>query len=144
MIDIPTNLSNFEIAKMELQDCDESDHILFQFLNENEEIHTDFNFDSNLDTEDNFITEPSHYQWGIHDCKPVSQTEWDKQLKEVASYIADFDPTLKVPNFLNYATETSSWPQNFKNKDIRPRAQDQITKEYLLIDSGAQISVWLN
>ena len=30
----------------------------------------------------------------------------------------------------------------FRGTDIRPRAFDQISKEHLLIDSGAQISVW--
>ena len=41
-----------------------------------------------------------------------------------------------------YAAEIASWQEGIKNKDIRPRVQDQISKEWLLVDSGAQLSVW--
>ena len=56
-------------------------------------------------------------------------------MKEIAAAIANFDQD-------KYSLPMYSYRNPFSGTDIRPRAFDQISKEHLLIDSGAQISVW--
>ena len=133
----------------EIENFDESDEELIKFLN-SEEIYMDFEYINELVS---INTEPSQSEsievssigsdqiWGNHTVKPQAQVEWDKQLKQISSVMANFDPTQPVPPYIAFAAEMDNW-RDLHAKDIRPRAQDQITKEFLLIDSGAQISVW--
>ena len=118
-----TNPDN--IAKIDL-----SDNELMTYLQNNETIYLNFDFDQ-IDELPTF-SEPNHNSWGNYTVKPNSQIEWDKSLREVAAAI--------VNNEVKWEMSTLRNP--FRGTDIRPRAFDQISKEHLLIDSGAQISVW--
>ena len=114
------------IAKIDLLD----DQELMTYLQNNEKLY--LNFDFNQIEELPITSELNQNSWGKYNAKPNSQVEWDKSLKEVAAAI--------VNNEVQWEMSTLRNP--FRGTDIRPRAFDQISKEHLLIDSGAQISVW--
>ena len=84
------------------------------FLLQNETIYTDFDFVENLPEIHSVEQkiEPSHKMSGN-----TVVDHWKSQLMLYAA-------------------------QNSIKYDIRPKAQDKISKEWLLIDSGAQISIW--
>ena len=132
---------------------DENDEEILKFLTDNEEIYMDFDFipeiASTIDFESRLIsetTEPSPNfepsETTKFETKMEQQKLWERQISELSSIIANYDPTKPAPPFLMYAAEVASWQEGIKNKDIRPRVQDQISKEWLLVDSGAQLSVW--
>ena len=98
---------------------------------------------ASINISEKVITEPGlNENWGTHNVKSDQQYIWDEQIRELSNIIATYDPTKPAPPYLMYAAEVASWQEGIKNKDIRPRAQDQISKEWLLIDSGAQLSAW--
>ena len=124
----------------------------------NEKIYTDFSFllemcenatlpqqfdlgnnDSNAALSPEFRQSLS--KWGNYDSKPEVQEQWEKQLAQVSEMIADYHPHLPVPDDIVWAAEVAGWRDGFQGKDIRPRLKNGITGEWMLLDTGAQITV---
>ena len=89
------------MAEIQLEQIlDENDEEILKFLNDNEEIYMDFDFipeiASTIDFESRLVsetTEPS----------PKFETEmgqqklWERQINELSSIIANYDPTKPAP-----------------------------------------------
>ena len=119
-------------------------------LNENddvktEKIYTDLNFqteDEPLPSVASFSKESAPVKqgpWGIHEVKPPQQTKWEMDIKaQVNSIIAK-----NVQDYFPYMTHV---PQvaaiDEHNQDCRPRLFDPFTKQWVLVDSCAQVSIW--
>ena len=89
------NCETFAIEQMEYYD--ENDEEIIKFLNENEEIHMDFDFLPELvNVESSLIsetTEPSpNFETNIE-----QQKLWERQINELSSIIANYDPTKPAP-----------------------------------------------
>ena len=100
------NLTNIEMAQMELI-CDENDKEIIKFLNENEEIYMDFDFmteiasvniESSLITETSPNFEPSGSNF---ETNMEQQKLWERQISELSSIIANYDPTKPAPPLSN-------------------------------------------
>ena len=120
---------------------------MIQYLNQNETIYADFNF---ADTEIDFVEPmPKALPWGSHSSKPEVQSLWESA---VAAEINGIDTSIRfdirdmprrfdsLPPHLAHLAGTT-W-QNIISNDIRPRVENKITKEWLLIDSGAMLTVY--
>ena len=122
---------------------------LMDFLQKYDTIYT--NFDFLLEDETDFSVEsmPTSKPWGIHASKPVAQSSWEAA---VASIVDDIDIPIRfdtgdisrrfdtLPPHLAHLAGTT-W-QGLVANDIRPRVEDSITNEWLLIDSGAMLTVY--
>ena len=64
--------------------------------------------------------------WGEYPQKPAAQVEWDKQVQKAALHIARLDKV--AANSAN-------------SQDSRPRVYDANSKTWILVDSGAQVSI---
>ena len=117
----------------------------FDFLPEIAAVNVESSLIHETDTETDFETDTETAVSNQNFESSGSNSEqqlWGKQINELSSIIANYDPTKPAPPFLMFAAEIASWHEGVKNKDIRPQVQDQISKEWLLVDSGAQVSVW--
>ena len=113
----------------------------FDFLPEIAAVNVESSLIPETDTETDTETAESSQNFETSGSNSEQQL-WGKQINELSSIIANYDPTKPAPPFLMFAAEIASWHEGVKNKDIRPQVQDQISKEWLLVDSGAQVSVW--
>ena len=79
--------------------------------------------------------------WGEYPFKPKCQTQWDKEVSEISTKIAEVNPYLKfkLPGEEISAVEAVNW-NNQELIDFRPKIYDSITKTYILCDTGAMIS----
>ena len=138
---------NYKIYKFDkkadkMPKIDNEDKIMLDFIDNNDTIYTDFSF-LNAETEEAFIepSTPKPLNWGSHSVKPPDQQHWEDTLSAVISSIAgklEFEHSLP-PKFLHLAG--TSW-SSLRGMDIRPRVQDKISNEWILIDSGAMVSVY--
>ena len=108
-----------------------------------EKIYTDFQFNFEADSETSSFQEQKapvkSGPWGIHAFKPVSQENWEQAVaNECNSMIAS-----KVEEYFPYMTHIPEVAKcDTNNDDCRPRLWDPSTKQWILIDSCAQVSVW--
>ena len=86
--------------------------------------------------------------WGIHKTKPEAQTDWENLTKTaidsaIFSNIDALYPSFhvgkhrKIPNIFK-----CSGCGTHKGADIRPKVYDRHSKKWLLVDSGAMVSVF--
>ena len=66
-------------------------------------------------------------KWGIYPFKPHCQESWDENVKETIAAIIDDD----VKNTIMQS-----------DTDIRPKLFDARSGRWLLVDSGASLSIW--
>ena len=114
-------------------------------------IYTDFSFleeFESAESKSSDIVTPDvklcQINWGIYGEKPKAQEDWDFEIAKAVDSIADFHPHLPIPSNTEslWAAEYAGWRDGFQGKDIRPRIKDSITGEYILVDSGAMVSVF--
>ena len=79
--------------------------------------------------------------WGNYTEKPDSQGVWDQNVRSAVESIEmdvleDYFPYMTAPQM----AETNEALD--RGIDIRPKLYDKISKEHILLDSGAQVSVW--
>ena len=83
------------------------------------------------------ISEP----WGPYPFKPVCQVQWDQTVTEAVDKIAEDNPYLSYkPGDEVSALEFINWINGAYGQDIRPKLFDNITKSYVLFDTGAMKS----
>ena len=108
-----------------------------------ERIYTDFEFQFQADSvAQSFQNEEAPVKqgpWGIHAFKPIQQERWEEAVaKEVENLIM-----AKVEDYYPYMTHVPEVAKcDTNNEDCRPRLYDKATKQWVLIDSCAQVSVW--
>ena len=109
----------------------ETESILIDFSHENE---PDITISSNQAS----ISEV----WGDYPFKPQCQKQWDEKIKCISSRIAELNPYLptKKPGDEISAVEALNWNDKQEQMDFRPKIYDNITKSYILCDTGAMIS----
>lgn len=74
--------------------------------------------------------------WGLHDEKPKSQIHWEHLLKEACNSVQDYVPSIPASNNGSVAATKGNVT------DERPRVYDGISKTWILVDTGAAVSVW--
>ena len=80
---------------------DENDEEIIKFLNENEEIHMDFDFLPELvNVESSLISETTE-QSPNFETNIDQQKLWERQINELSSIIANYDPTKPAPPLPN-------------------------------------------
>ena len=105
-----------------------------------DEIYTDFSFL----TDNSFAPIPtgtagSHYSgngqqvWGVHESKPEQQTKFEKQLQESLDSVAEYSPYMKELDIISELEDSEL--------DDRPRVFDGELKLWVLVDTGASVSV---
>ena len=89
-------------------DYDESDEEMIQFLNENEEIHMDFDFLPEIavvNVESSLISETETTESSPNFEPSGSNFEeqklWERQINELSLIIANYDPTKPAPPLFN-------------------------------------------
>ena len=65
-------------------------------------------------------------------------SEWCQDISQADKFIDQ--PLPPNPEVIS-ATQAINWEPNFKQKDMRPRVYDGISKSHLLLDSGAAVTV---
>ena len=86
--------------------------------------------------------EISEDKWGQYPFKPVCQVQWDSQLKSVLDGIAEDNPyssIIQIGDEIS-ALEYVNWIKGSFGQDCRPKLYDNITKSYMLWDTGAMTS----
>ena len=81
--------------------------------------------------------------WGPYPYKPKCQVEWDNKISQISNQIADINPYVKhkLPGEEIAAIDAVNWVNGqFGQVDFRPKLYDNITKSYILCDTGAMIS----
>ena len=79
--------------------------------------------------------------WGKYAEKPEKQAVWDQAVQMAIESIEteavqEFFPFMTAPQMAEIDDKLDT------SVDIRPRIFDRISKEHILLDSGAQVSVW--
>ena len=97
----------------------------FDFLPELAAVNVESSLIPETDTETDTETAKSIPKFETSGSNSEQQL-WGKQINELSSIIANYDPTKPAPPFLMFAAEIASWQEGVKNKDIRPQVQDQI------------------
>ena len=92
------------------------------FTDTNEKIYADFSFLSNSDS-DNLSS--NRDLWGEYEHQPLCQIQWSKQV-EIAAIAA-----VKSPD-----------PSPVEHSDMRPHVRDKRSDLWIMLDSGAAISIW--
>ena len=87
-----------------------------------EKIYTDFNF-TDFSTS-SFSENPLNKQglWGVYNHQPVAQTQWSKMVEVAAAQAAEVKSDCST--------------------DVRPHVYDRRSKQWLMLDSGAAVSIW--
>ena len=105
-----------------------------------DKIYTDFSFLTNdcfspieTDTAGSPPSGSGQQVWGVHESKPVQQTAFEKHLQELLDSVADYSPYMKELDLIS-EIEDSQY-------DSRPRVFDGKSKLWVLVDSGAAVSV---
>ena len=103
-----------------------------------------------MNTENEFNVEPKPFTlpWGSYSEKPEIQSQWESavaaELSGIDTIRSDFRDIPRrfdsLPPHLAHLAGTT-W-QNIISNDIRPRVENKMTKEWLLIDSGAMLTVY--
>ena len=112
-------------------------------IDENEKIYLDFDFKelAGVEVSDHYNITKAPVKlsqvWGIHSSQPEAQAIWEKSLKStvdqlVADNVEEYLPYFRVPKIAS---------AKGKNDD-RPKLYDPISKMWILIDTGAAVSVW--
>ena len=80
----------------------------------------------------------SENQWNQYPFKPVCQQQWDQQISEIMSQIAEDNPyrNILIGDEIS-ASEFINWIKGSYGQDCRPKLYDNITKSYILWDTGA-------
>ena len=73
----------------------------------------------------------SSQSWGVYEFKPECQIQWEEMVQQAAISIADQYP------FVEQAIDATT-----ENEDTRPRLYDTVLKQWILIDTGASVSVF--
>ena len=73
--------------------------------------------------EENDFTPDESAKWGVYSYKPVAQNEWEQMVKTTVAELA--------------ATETTHM-----SNDVRPYIRDKVSRQWLLVDSGAAVTCW--
>ena len=73
----------------------------------------------------------SSQSWGVYEFKPECQIQWEEMVQQAAITIADQYP------FVEQAIDATT-----ENEDTRPRLYDTVLKQWILIDTGASVSVF--
>ena len=89
-----------------------------------ETIYTDNDHDTDLKLSDDSLSPDKSAKWGEYQVKPVSQETWEGLVKTTIAEITAEKPVLH------------------RNYDLRPYVKDKLTNTWLLVDSGAAVSVW--
>ena len=105
-----------------------------------DEIYTDFSFLTNdcfspieTDTTGSHHSGSGQQVWGVHERKPLQQTNFKKQLQESLASVEEYSPYMKELELIS-EIEDSQY-------DSRPRVFDGKSKLWVLVDSGAALSV---
>ena len=88
----------------------------------NEKIYADFSFLSNSDSEN---PSTNRELWGEYQQQPLCQIEWSRQV-EIAAIAAANTPDPRPPD----------------KSDMRPHVRDRRSDLWIMLDSGAAISIW--
>ena len=77
--------------------------------------------------------------WGNHQSKPHRQEQWEKDVRnEVENIIKE-----RVQDYYPYMQHVPQIAElNEDKEDCRPRLFDPQSKQWMLVDSCAQVSVW--
>ena len=80
--------------------------------------------------------------WGEYPFKPQCQKQWDQKIKNISLQIADLNPYLKFkkPGDEILAVEAVNWNFSQEQMDFRPKIYNNLSKSYILCDTGAMIS----
>ena len=92
------------------------------FSDSNEKIYADFSFLSNSVSE---TPSTNREPWGEYQQQPLCQIEWTKQV-QVAAIAAANTPDPRPPD----------------KTDMRPHVRDRRSRLWVMLDSGAAISIW--
>ena len=76
--------------------------------------------------------------WGQYPHKPICQELWDKSVADSLDLIATDNPYLSYNSGDEIsALEFVNWINGAYGQDCRPKIWDNITKSYILFDTGA-------
>ena len=105
-----------------------------------DKIYTDFSFLTNdcfspieTDTAGSPHSGSGQQVWGVHERKPVQQTAFENQIQELLDSVAEYSPYMKELDLIS-EIEDSQY-------DSRLRVFDGKSKLWVLVDSGAAVSV---
>ena len=105
-----------------------------------DEIYTDFSFltdNSFCPIEMSTAGSPhsgyGQQVWGVHERKPEQQMKFEKQLQESLDSVADYSPYMRELEIISELEDSQL--------DSRPRVFDGKSKLWVLVDTGASVSV---
>ena len=113
---------------------------------ENEDkIYTDYSFLQDSDSDEHVTNDPVKQEvshWGLHSFKPIERQNWDRVIAHAANTIADYHPYLPdAPEYMT-AAQACGWRDGLQGVDMRPRVYCNKLKQWVLVDSGAAVTVW--
>ena len=120
---------------------------LSEILNYDSEIkiYTDYSFLQESSISDHCTNDPVKQEvshWGLHSFKLVERQNWDRAIAQAANIIADYHPYLPdAPEYMT-AAQACGWRDGLQGVDLRPRVYCNKLKQWVLVDSGAAVTVW--
>ena len=101
-------------------------------------IYTDFNFEVDVENSES-LAPVGQSQWGIHEVKPIAQVRWEALIaNEVDTMVTqntqDYYPYMQLADVQVGASSSK--------EDIRPKLYDPSSRRWMLVDTGAAVSVW--
>ena len=105
-----------------------------------DQIYTDFSFltdDSfsviDTDTANSPHSGSGQQVWGIHERKPVQQTAFEREIQASLDSVSDYYPHMRELDMIAEIEDSQYEP--------RPRVFDGKSKMWVLVDTGAAVSV---
>ena len=111
---------------------------------ESDKIYTDFEFE--LDYGEKILpigaiapVNGGQFSWGNHTDKPVQQTKWEQTVRTECENImvndgAQYFPYLHIPQICSTGSS--------QDKNVRPYMKDPKSERWMLVDTGAVVTVW--
>ena len=87
-----------------------------------DKIYTNFNENEFKD-----FASPQQAEWGIYSKKPISQISWEESVSKTIAAVAD-------------QCAQDNFPP--EEGDLRPKMFDKGSNRWLLVDTGASLSIW--
>ena len=111
---------------------------------ESEKIYTDFEFELDYGENNHPIgaiapVNGGQFSWGNHTDKPVQQTKWEQTVRSECENIivnngAQYFPYLHIPQICSTGSS--------QDKNVRPYMKDPKSERWMLVDTGAVVTVW--
>ena len=76
--------------------------------------------------------------WGVYAFKPINQEKWENSIKKDIDKLVESNAHKYFP----YTSLPGVAAVNEEGQDCRPRLWDPISKQFMLVDTCAQVTVW--